>query len=189
MVSGAYVGNKGTHIYDPNAQVNQVNPAYFSLGSAVLQSNINSPLAQAAGINAPFAGFSQLFGAQATVAQALRPFPQYQGVGVVAAPYDNSTYNSLQIKVDKRFSHGLSGTFAYTHSKMLSDGVEFTTSNYTASATGRTTISGRSSSIPPISRICSHSAQTTRCPTDAIAARRDAQDPRRLVLGRIRYLR
>jgi hypothetical protein len=131
MVSGAYVGNKGTHIYDPNAQVNMVNPAYFSLGTAVLQSNISSPLAQAAGINTPFPGFSQLFGAQATVAQALRPFPQYQGVNVVAAPYDNSTYNSLQIKVDKRFSHGLSGTFAYTHSKMLSDGVEFTTSNYT----------------------------------------------------------
>jgi hypothetical protein len=131
MVSGAFVGNKGTHIYDPNAQVNALNPAYYSLGSALLQSNINSPLAQAAGISAPFAGFSQLFGAQATVAQALRPFPQYQGVSIVAAPYDNSTYNSLQIKVDKRFSHGLSGTFAYTHSKMLSDGVEFTTSNYT----------------------------------------------------------
>ena len=130
MVSGAFVGNKGTHIYDPNAAVNQVNPVYFSLGSAVLQSNINSPLAQAAGIKEPFAGFSQLFGAQATVAQALRPFPQYQGVTIVAAPYNNSTYSSLQIKVDKRFSHGLSGTFAYTHSKMLSDGVEFTTSNY-----------------------------------------------------------
>ena len=67
------------------------------------------------------------------MAQALRPFPQYQGVNIVAAPYDNSTYNSLQIKVDKRFSHGLSGTFAYTHSKMLSDGVGFTTSNYTGS--------------------------------------------------------
>jgi hypothetical protein len=65
------------------------------------------------------------------VAQALRPFPQYQNVNIVAAPYDSSTYHSLQIKVDKRFSHGLSGTFAYTHSKMLSDGVEFTTSNYT----------------------------------------------------------
>src|SRR5579872_991099 len=131
MISGAYVGNKGTHIYDPNASVNQLNPVYFSLGSALLQSNINSPLAQAAGISAPFPGFSQLFGPQATVAQALRPFPQYQGVGVVAAPYDNSTYNSLQIKADKRFSHGLTGTFAYTRSKMLSDGVEFTTSNYT----------------------------------------------------------
>ena len=131
MVSGAYVGNKGTHIYDPNAQVNALNPIYYSLGSTLLQSNINSPLAQSAGIAAPFSGFSQLFGSQATVAQALRPFPQYQGVGVVAAPYDNSSYNSMQLKVDKRFSHGVYGTFSYTRSKMLSDGVEFTTSNYT----------------------------------------------------------
>ncbi|MGH9665065.1 MAG: TonB-dependent receptor domain-containing protein, partial [Bryobacteraceae bacterium] len=128
MISAAYVGNKGTHIYG-TASMNQIDPAYFSLGSALLQSNINSPLAQQAGIHEPFAGFSDLFGSRATVAQALRPFPQYQGVGVVAAPYDNSTYHSLQIKVDKRFSHGLSGTFAYTRSKMLSDGVEFTSSN------------------------------------------------------------
>ena len=32
--------------------------------------------------------------------------------------------------MDKRFSQGLSGTFAYTRSKMLSDGVGFTTTNY-----------------------------------------------------------
>jgi hypothetical protein len=51
-------------------------------------------------------------------------------VSTVTAPYNNSTYNSLQIKVDKRFSNGLSGTFAYTRSKMLSDGVGFTTTNY-----------------------------------------------------------
>lgn len=133
MVSAAFVGNKGTHIYDGNASVNQLSPAYFSLGSTLLQSNINSDLARAAGIQAPFAGFSDLFGTRATVAQALRPFPQYQGVGIVAAPYNNSTYNSLQIKVDKRFSNGLSGTFAYTRSKMLSDGVGFTSSNYSGS--------------------------------------------------------
>ena len=137
MLSAAYVGNKGTHIYDTaisstsTGALNQLNPVYFSLGSARLQSNINSPLAQVAGITPPFPGFSQLFGTQATVAQALRPFPQYQAVAVVAAPYDNSSYNSLQIKVDQRLSRGLSSTFAYTHSKMLSDGVEFTTSNYT----------------------------------------------------------
>jgi hypothetical protein len=127
MMSGAFVGNKGTHIYDGSAQVNQLNPAYFSLGQSLLQSNINSPLAQAAGIQAPFPGFAQLFGGQATVAQALRPFPQYQNVAIVGAPYDNSTYNSFQFKADQRLTAGLSGTLAYTRSKFLSDGVEFTT--------------------------------------------------------------
>lgn len=128
MVSGAYVANKGTHIYDTQ-QLNQLDPNLFSLGSTLLKANINSPIAQAAGIKEPFPGFSKLYGAGATVAQALRPFPQYQGVSVVAAPYANSTYNSAQFKVDKRFSNGLSGTFAYTRSKFLSDGVGFTSSN------------------------------------------------------------
>src|SRR6185295_6697200 len=69
-----------------------------------------------------------LYGSRATVAQALRPFPQYQSVGTAASPYANSTYNSFQFKLDKRFSHGLTGTLAYTRSKMLSDGVGFTSS-------------------------------------------------------------
>ena len=128
MISGAYVANKGTHIYDTQP-LNQLDTRYFGLGSAVLKANINSPLAQASGIQEPFAGFSKLYGAGATVAQALRPFPQYQGVSTVSAPYANSTYNSAQFKVDKRFSHGISGTFAYTFAKFLSDGVGFTSSN------------------------------------------------------------
>ncbi|HZT32325.1 MAG TPA: TonB-dependent receptor [Bryobacteraceae bacterium] len=128
LLSAAYVGNKTTHMYD-QLQLNQVSPAYYGLGDALLRSNINSPAAQAAGIQQPFPGFAQLYGARATVAQALRAYPQYQGVGVVAAPYANSTYNSLQVKMDKRFSHGLTGTFAYTRSKYLSDGVGFTSGN------------------------------------------------------------
>jgi hypothetical protein len=82
MVSGAYVANKGTHLIDSaagpppnNTQVNEVNPAYFSLGQSLLASNINSPAAQAAGFDERFPGFAQLFGAPATVAQALRPIP------------------------------------------------------------------------------------------------------------------
>ncbi|MEO8126411.1 MAG: TonB-dependent receptor [Bryobacteraceae bacterium] len=131
MVSGAYVGNKGTHLYDTQP-LNQLATSYFGLGSTLLKANINSSLAQAAGFREPFPGFSQLYGAGATVAQALRPFPQFQGVSTVASPYANSTYHSAQFKVDKRFSNGLSGTFAYTRSKFISDGVGFTTSNGSA---------------------------------------------------------
>jgi hypothetical protein len=83
---------------------------------------IGSPAANAAGIREPFAGFSALYGSRATVAQALRAFPQYQGVSTVASPYANSSYHSFQYKLDKRFSKGISGTTAYTFSKYLSDG-------------------------------------------------------------------
>jgi hypothetical protein len=128
MVSAAYVGNTTRHMYDA-LQLNQVNPTYYGLGDALLRSNINSPAAQAAGFREPFAGFAQLYGARATVAQALRAYPQYQGVSTVAAPYANSSYNSFQLKVDKRFSKGLTGTFAYTFSKYLSNGIGFTSGN------------------------------------------------------------
>jgi hypothetical protein len=125
MVSGAYVGNKGTHLYD-SLQLNQVAPGYYGLGDALLRANIASPAAQAAGIREPFTGFAQLFGSRATVAQALRRFPQYQNVNIVGSPYANSTYHSFQFKMDRRFSKGLAGTVAYTFSKMLSDGAGFT---------------------------------------------------------------
>jgi hypothetical protein len=128
LVSAAYVGNKVTHMYD-SLSINEVSPALYSLGATTLGALINSPAAQAAGIKEPFPGFATLYGSRATVAQALRPYPQYQGVGIAAAPYANSSYNSFQLKVDKRLSHGLTGTLAYTYSKMLSDGIGFTTGN------------------------------------------------------------
>jgi hypothetical protein len=121
LLSGAYVANKSTHLYD-SFNRNQVNPAFYGLGTALLSSNINSPAAQAAGFREPFAGFSDLYGSRATVAQALRAFPQYQGVTTVASPYSNSSYNSFQFKLDKRMSKGFSSTVAYTFSKYLGDG-------------------------------------------------------------------
>jgi len=124
MFSGAYVANKGTNLYD-SLQLGQVNPSMFGLGDALLRANITSPVAVAAGIREPYAGFAREYGSRGTVAQALRAFPQYTGVGIVAAPYANSTYHSFQFKMDKRFSKGIAATTAYTFSKMLSDGAGF----------------------------------------------------------------
>ncbi|MBI3682239.1 MAG: TonB-dependent receptor [Acidobacteria bacterium] len=125
LISAAYVANKGTHIYD-SLVLSQVHPNLYSLGATLLQANITSPLAQQAGIKEPYAGFAQQYGSRGTVAQALRPYPQFTGVSTVAAPYANSAYHSFQFKLDKRFSHGFSGTMAYTFGKHLSDGAGFT---------------------------------------------------------------
>jgi len=125
MLSGAYVANKGTHIYDA-LNVSQVHPSFHRLGQAVLQAPITSVLAQQNGIGAPYAGFAQEYGARGTVAQAIRPFPQFAGVTTVAAPYANSSFHSFQFKLDKRFSKGFAATTAYTFGKHLSDGAGFT---------------------------------------------------------------
>jgi hypothetical protein len=52
-----------------------------------------------------------------TLQSALYPFPQYGNINPSGSPTGNSKYDSLQIKVTKRLSHGLQGTGAYTWSQ------------------------------------------------------------------------
>jgi Carboxypeptidase regulatory-like domain/TonB dependent receptor len=61
----------------------------------------------------------QLRGAVAD--QRLRPFPQYGNVTLISPTWGNSTYHSMNIKVEKRFSQGLNLLANYTWSKFLDD--------------------------------------------------------------------
>lgn len=115
LLDVAYVGVTGMRLGTGLINLNQVNPSYLSLGS-LLTLPVTSPQAQAAGIAIPYAGFT------GSVAQALRPYPQYLGIQDNANPNGFSTYNSLQVKVQKRFSHGLTAIASYTWAKSLSNG-------------------------------------------------------------------
>jgi hypothetical protein len=120
-VRAGYVGTKGTRLFAQEYNHNQVFPSYLALGRNLLTANITSAEARAAGIREPFPGFSQLWGSRATVAQALRPFPQYNNVVEGVASYGNSIYHSLQLFVQKKMTHGYGFTFAYTNGKQISD--------------------------------------------------------------------
>jgi len=102
-----------------------LNPIYLQkYGTAVLTSNINSPAAIAAGVTAPFPGFSALWGSRATVGQALRPFPQYSTIDTASGGGDHSghsTYHAGIVKVERRFSTGLTFQTSYVFSKLLTD--------------------------------------------------------------------
>ena len=111
----AYVGVKGTHLGNSLVSINQLNPSYLSLGSLLTQS-ITSAAAKSAGIVAPYPGFS------GSVAQALRPYPQFLNITDQADPNGNSTYNAFQAKLVKRLSGGLTILGSYTWSKSLTDG-------------------------------------------------------------------
>jgi hypothetical protein len=120
VLDASYVGTQSHHmgISPFNSSVglnlNQLNPKYLALGT-VLQSNVGSAQANAAGITAPYAGFV------GTVAQALRPYPQYQQIIFTDDPVGNQHYNALQMKAQKTLSGGLSMILAYTYEKNITD--------------------------------------------------------------------
>jgi hypothetical protein len=126
VLEAAYVGNRGAWfmangLVDYNAlSEDRVRAAGLDLARpedrTLLTSRIDSPVAAARGFNRPpYAGFPT----SATVAQTLRPFPQFGGLGTLWAPLGNNWYDSLQVKATKRYSRGLTMTVAYTWSKTL----------------------------------------------------------------------
>ncbi|MGH9158453.1 MAG: TonB-dependent receptor domain-containing protein, partial [Vicinamibacteraceae bacterium] len=110
MLEASYVGLHNTRLTAPAlSDVNQVDPRYLSLG-ALLTSSIDSPEAQAAGLQPPYPGFS------GSVAQALRAFPQYQRLTSTAAKLGETTYHGLEVRAARQFSDGLSFQVSYTYS-------------------------------------------------------------------------
>ncbi len=126
----SYTGNHGTRLPMASQYLglpsNTNNPSILGLGSALLSADINSPAARAAGITAPYPGFTGI------VAQALRPYPQYQRIDWRDWPMGNSIYHSLQVKLDKRFTNGSLFRVFYTRSKLINNGAETSGSNNAA---------------------------------------------------------
>lgn len=106
----AYVGMKSVHL-NSATPYNQVNPAQLKYGS-LLPLNINDQRVIDAGFSKPFPSFT------GTLAQALRPYPQYLNITHTYLGNAGSTYNALQAKVERRYK-ALSVLVGYTWSKAL----------------------------------------------------------------------
>ena len=63
------------------------------------------------------------------MAQALRPYPQYQRIDYRNWPMGNSIYHSVQVKLDKRFTNGSLFRVFYTRSKLINNGAETSGAN------------------------------------------------------------
>jgi hypothetical protein len=127
-----YVGTMAAKIQSNLLYLNQLNLAtlpanlnpFTPSGKTLLSSTVGSTLANAAGITPPWSGFNALWGTGASVAQSLRPYPQYSAVDTLNGQGDkigHSTYNALQVKFNKRYSSGLTIQGSYVLSKMLTD--------------------------------------------------------------------
>jgi hypothetical protein len=111
----AYQGNRGTRL-NSTVDLNQLPASLLSRGS-LLQQPLSSAAAQAAGFREPFTGF----GTGRSVAQSLRPFPQFLSVASLFAGYGVSWYDALQFRVERRYG-GLQINANYTWSKSLGYG-------------------------------------------------------------------
>jgi hypothetical protein len=107
-------GQQSSSLGNPNV----LDPSYLSLGSLLLQ-NAGSASAVAAGIKLPWAGFAT--STLPTVGQALRPYPQYSGITKNDAKLGVARYNSLQVKLTRRYSKGLTTMGSFTWSKNLTN--------------------------------------------------------------------
>jgi hypothetical protein len=115
LVDVGYAGAKGTHLAMPSflTPLDVLPDQYLALGNRLLQ-----PVAN------PFLGTIQsgpLSAPTVPAGQLLLPYPQYTGIGSAQWNLGESDYQSLQIKVQERFSKAGTLIVAYTFAKLLSN--------------------------------------------------------------------
>jgi hypothetical protein len=138
MVEASYVGNRGVW-WEGNELININALSADRLKTFGLDPNNATDLAllvstmsstAASGRTNPATGkaFSTLpytsFPTNQTVAQSLRPFPQFTTITNRWSPLGRTWYDSMQLKLTKRFSHGLDFTTSFVWQKELVMGSE-----------------------------------------------------------------
>ena len=110
-----YIGNRGLFLPegDPGTPYDQLTTNYLALGNHLFDNVPN-----------PFYGIITTPGsslANPTISrnQLLRPYPQYTNVASLRKPNKQSNYQALTVKVDKRFSQGLTFLLSFTGSKTM----------------------------------------------------------------------
>jgi hypothetical protein len=114
-LEAGYLGNRGLFLIDgdPGEPYGQVNPQYLSLGSR-LTDVVPNPFYGI--ITTPGSALSQQ---TVTYNYLLRPYPQYDGVQGFRKPTASSFYNGFILRLDKRFSNGLTFLLSFTGAKLM----------------------------------------------------------------------
>jgi hypothetical protein len=138
VVEANYHATIGAHLV---AGLKRYNQLPFSLleryGRNLLASPITSAAAVNAGFRRPFRDIDCQFSLvcnPVSVAQSLRPFPQFLNVDTSSGAGDksgHSSYHSLLLKIDRRFAEGLSLQGSYVLSKLITDADGYNPDNAT----------------------------------------------------------
>jgi hypothetical protein len=109
-----YLGSKNTRLGIPDANINQLPAQDLSMGAALL-TKVQNPFFNQIPTS------SSLGGVTIAQQQLLRAFPRFTTVALFRDNVANSNYHAIEAKLEKRFSHGLTFTGAYTFSKLIDD--------------------------------------------------------------------
>ncbi len=136
LVDAEYVGRKGTHLYlggDVYAldHLNASVADQFRANPSAFTAIVNTPPTLTSAIKSVTPSYSNgFYNGTWPAFNAFLPYPQYPdnvggygGTGLqnIDPPWGNSIYNSGQLRVEKRFSHGLQALFTYTFQKSIDD--------------------------------------------------------------------
>jgi hypothetical protein len=129
-----YVGHKGSRLRSNFVRLNALPLADLKLGFPILNESLNTAIADpatvayAASIGVPlpsspdavFPGFDGNF----SVAQALRPFPQYHRVRNLLESRGESWYHGFNARLSRSFAKGFQFSAAYTWSKLITNAAD-----------------------------------------------------------------
>jgi hypothetical protein len=115
-ISFQYSGSRGDHLSlggsnDVGVNVNQLDPKYLALGTA-LNAALPNPFFGNANAG-PFANSATL-----SRAQLLRPFPEYGNVIATHVLEGKNRYNAAVVEWSKRAARGFGGRVSYTYSNL-----------------------------------------------------------------------
>ncbi len=119
VLDANYIGKKGTKLYyNGSGRYNTFGRQIESYTAAQL-ADLNTYVAN------PFYGYvpaNTPLGGQTVQKYRLQmPYPQFTGVSSPPLPVANSIYNSLQLRAEKRLSHGLQFLVTYTYQRSVDD--------------------------------------------------------------------
>ena len=117
-----YVGNHGTHVQISGLNTNQLDPKYFSMGSALATQVANPFFGHIAASSCAGPNPTYTYDLSApTVPQGalLRPHPEFCDITELQDPTGTSHYNALDVNYTHRVSQGLTLLASYTFSKFI----------------------------------------------------------------------
>jgi len=115
VVEATYTGNHGTHLVAGSYNLNQLTAQQYASLGTTLQNAVPNPYA---GIIPGSLGASTI-----TLLQSLYAYPYQSSVTVRNPHLGNSIYHAALLRVEKRFSNGLTFLASYTNGKLISDSV------------------------------------------------------------------